>query len=166
MKFLLKVLECHDCEFVFAIEEGIYKDLVQAKDKVYCPGCGNEIWEDDFSCLGSVELDQAEQLKPKKLLLTKENHVNSYASTEEDPSDGEIEYVYSILDWLNEQSYDNFTSHAYCHIECECKNNDISVYDWRIVIPEEVAGMDPEEDDERILSVIQCSNCGKWALCD
>ena len=91
--------------------------------------------------------------------MLKENLISVFAATIDEPSDEEMEYIFSKLP-LSESDYD-FTTHLHsCSIPCDCEPNTV-VYGFKFESPYQT-----EEEEERELVVILCSGCGKWACCD
>lgn len=106
-------------------------------------------------------------------MIIKEDFTIAYASTVTKPSAREIEYVKEHLEEICSNACNRALKHSGV-IECPCvgphESEDDNNYDllvWDVEIPIEIA-VEPDEyeGDERLLSILQCSNCGKWALCD
>jgi activator of HSP90 ATPase len=98
-------------------------------------------------------------------MIKKENFTHAYAATSEEPTHKEIEYVLSILPEIETRECHFVLEHYNCNISCGCdkkEDSDSGVLGFNIEIPEEIS----DSEDDRILSILQCTNCGKWALCD
>lgn len=102
-----------------------------------------------------------------------EDYIGAYASTYIEPTETEIALVKANLDKITSGRYPHHTIRKDDSWECGCTNDEmfldktfyqeLYVYDFHV--PEEFSPLDPE-DEERIISILQCSNCGKWALAD
>lgn len=94
----------------------------------------------------------------------------AYASTYIKPTETEIALVKANLKGIVAKSPNSVIKNNGV-VECNCINEDEDewenyyLYIWHVGIPYEFSPLDPE-DEEREISIIQCSNCGKWALCD
>jgi len=97
--------------------------------------------------------------RKNELQVLKENFTVVYAAGDHEPTDNEMDYLFSQLP-LSKKDFD-FTLHKHsCEIPCNC-NEDTLVYGFKFESPY------PDEDIEnRQLTVLLCSNCGKWSACD
>lgn len=112
--------------------------------------------------------------------VDKNKFLLSYASTDLEPTEFEIQYVKDNLDELiqkAEQGYGSYiTSEEILHgLTCECDEEhpqrEVDLYfvhldKTQTDLPfEEWEGV-YEEPKVRVLAIIVCSMCGSWVLCD
>lgn len=96
-------------------------------------------------------------------MILKDNFTKEYASTEIEPTDNEKEYVFSILHTLDETSpdYTNVNGVTFC--DCvERIEEDVQMDMFVVPIP----FVEEDFEEERNISIILCTNCGKWSMCD
>jgi hypothetical protein len=101
-------------------------------------------------------------------VINKEDFTIAYASTLIKPSEQEVNFVKERLLELTSVVPDQvFEHHGF--IECHCIDEGQDYYEnyvlycWEVDVPAEIA---LNADAERRISILQCGNCGKWALCD
>lgn len=101
---------------------------------------------------------------------TLDGFTNVYASTIQEPDKTEIAIVQANLETICSGSPQFIIDNHGGAVECGCTTDDDEgptgeYHIWTTIIPDEYAAyVDPVE--ERELSVVQCSICGKWAIAD
>ncbi|WP_053363293.1 hypothetical protein [Bacillus sp. FJAT-27251] len=101
-------------------------------------------------------------------MINKEDFTVAYASTMTKPSNREVEYIKQHLTVFTSVLPDRvFEHHGF--IECHCIDERADDYGnyvlhcWEVGVPAE---NELDSASNRMLSILQCGNCGKWALCD
>jgi hypothetical protein len=107
-----------------------------------------------------------------------EDFICAYASTCYEPSEGEIALVKVNFKKITDGDPDNVIRKEGSWF-CGCTDDEMFLdetfkqyfYIWEFHIPiefihPEFDPNDPQYAEERTLYVLQCSNCGKWALAD
>lgn len=112
-------------------------------------------------------------------MLKKENFKGVYPSSEEEPSDEEVEYVFSILETIDVSNpdYINVQGDTGCYCAERTLDEHIANFGddpefkyvapdiWSFVVDATFEEVEDTED-ERILYIVYCTECHSWKLCD